>query len=82
VHAAAGVASFARPALVVGGDSRVNLVEQFGLPAVDHRETDTAEIIKLIDQFEGDAGYAQNLKRRADEAERDYIGMVRGALDL
>jgi len=82
VHAAAGVASFGRPALVVGGDSRVNLIEQFGLPAVDHRETDAAEIIKLIDQFERDGGYAQNLKRRADEAERDYVRMVRGALDL
>ncbi len=82
VHAAAGIATFGRPALVVGGDSRINLIEQFGLPAVDYREADARAIVDLIDRIEGDGGYAQRLKSRADQAEKEYIGAVGAALGV
>jgi hypothetical protein len=82
VHAAAGIATFARPALVVGGDSRINLIEQFGLPAVDYRETDARAILDLIDLIEGDSGYAQRLKSRADHAENEYTRALGTALGI
>jgi hypothetical protein len=82
VHAAAGIATFARPALVVGGDSRINLVEHFGLPAVDYREVGARGIIELIHQIEGDTSYPQRLQSLADQAEAEYIGAVRTALGM
>ncbi len=82
VHAAAGIATFGRPALVVGGDSRINLIEQFGLPAVDYREADARAILDSIDRIEGDSGYAQRLKSRADQAEKEYTRAVSAALGM
>src|SRR5208337_5512613 len=82
VHAAAGIVTFGRPALVVGGDSRINLIEQFGLPAVDYREADARAILDLIDRIEGDSGYAQRLKSRADQAGKEYTRAVTAALGM
>lgn len=78
VHAAAAVASFGRPAIVIGGDSRINLVQQFGLPGFDHRAVDAATIISTIADVENNyQGYVDRLAARMNEAEQQYITAVR-----
>ena len=51
VHGAAGVATFGRPSLVIGGDTRVDLISEFGLPALDNRNLDIARLDRAIEGF-------------------------------
>ncbi len=77
VHAGAAIASFGRPAIVIGGDSRVELIEQFGLPAFDHRHLDAATLIAAVHGIEAD--YEQYKRRLAcciEEAERAYLAAI------
>jgi len=77
VHAGAAVASFGRPALVVGGDSRINLIKQFGLPAYDHRDLDGATLVEHIENLESDyAGYLQRLKECSEATEQSYMRAI------
>jgi hypothetical protein len=77
IHAAAAVASFGRPAIVVGGDSRVNLIEQFGLPAYDHRDIDGSKLSAIIGEVESHYDkYVHTLKSRTIAAEHDYVRAI------
>jgi hypothetical protein len=77
VHAAAAIASFGRPAIVVGGDSRINLIEQFGLPAYDHRDIDGSKLSESIQEVENHYDdYVRELKGRTIGAERDYLRAI------
>jgi hypothetical protein len=80
VHAGAAVASFGRPAIVVGGDSRINLIEQFGLPAFDHRDLDGPGLTAIVRTLEENYGeYADKLNERTLLAEREYIEAINAA---
>jgi polysaccharide pyruvyl transferase WcaK-like protein len=77
VHAAAAVASFGRPAIVVGGDSRINLIEQFGLPAFDHRELDGPGLLNVVQVVEDSYDvYVGRLRERMLSAERAYVQAI------
>lgn len=83
VHAGAAIATFGRPVVVVGGDSRINLVSQFGLPAFDHRDIDGTflvnEIQKMEEQYDE---YVQRLRAKTDYAESEYLEMTSRALGI
>jgi polysaccharide pyruvyl transferase WcaK-like protein len=77
VHAGAAIASFGRPAVVIGGDSRIELIEQFGLPAFDHRDLDAETLIAAVHEMESHhEGYKQRLARCIAEAEQAYIAIL------
>jgi hypothetical protein len=81
VHGAAAIAAFGRPALVIGGDSRIELVAQFGMPAMDHRQTDAADLNAAIAQLEdGYTFLSTQISTRAAEAEREYLRLISSAL--
>jgi hypothetical protein len=83
VHATAAIASFGRPAIVVGGDSRINLIEQFGLPAYDHRELDGPDLTSAVRMLEENyEEYAAKLSDRIRFAEREYLAAISSALNL
>jgi polysaccharide pyruvyl transferase WcaK-like protein len=83
VHATAAIASFNRPAIVVGGDSRINLVEQFGLPALDHRDLDSGSLSLVIDEVERNYDiYVDKLRQRALYTESAYLAKISYALKL
>jgi hypothetical protein len=67
----------------VGGDSRINLIAQFGLPAYDHRELDGAGLRAAIrDLEEGYDDYSAKLGDRIRFAETEYLAAISSALDL
>lgn len=78
VHSGAAVASFARPVIPVGGDYRNNLIEQFGLPAFDHRELDASKLTAIIERVEGDyQKYVDILEKRMLYTEREYVRIIK-----
>jgi hypothetical protein len=77
VHAGAAVASFGRPAIVVGGDSRINLIEQFGLPAFDHRDVAGSRLVEIVHGVEDNYDeYVDKLRDRTLRAEQEYVNAV------
>jgi hypothetical protein len=85
VHSGGAIASFARPVIVVGGDSRINLIKQFGMPTVDHREIDGPGLLAMVQHMERNYdGYVSKLREVISSAEREYISAIRnsGLVDL
>lgn len=71
VHAGMVVASFGRPALVVGTDTRMGMMEQVGLP---FRPVDDVTAESLIEEFESmEAPDIEPIRKRAAEAYREAI---------
>lgn len=80
VHAGAAIASFEKPAVVIGGDSRIDLIRHFGLPAFDHREVDEDKIFEIIRDMEANgSSYSETLRARKSKAERDYLSILQRA---
>ena len=81
VHGAAGAATFGRPSLVIGGDTRVQLIKQFGLPALDSRDLTIEKLdqglASLIDHRDE---YTQQLTELRNSAKAEYLGILRGCL--
>jgi hypothetical protein len=77
VHGAAGVATFGRPSICVGGDQRNNLIKQFGLPAYDHRQMDAPKLLEVIEDIEKNYdGYIARLKERMEYVEKAYLRVI------
>jgi hypothetical protein len=77
VHSGGAIASFGRPVIVIGGDSRVDLIKQFGMPAVDHREIGHAELLAMIEDLESNYGaYVEKLKKVIGSTERAYVDAI------
>jgi hypothetical protein len=74
VHAAFAMASFGRPALVIGNDSRARMTEIIGLPNMHVRD---ATLSRLQTEFEalrsGTSAHAVRLLRLCDDAETAYL---------
>jgi hypothetical protein len=82
VHSGGAIASFARPAVVVGGDSRIDLIRQFGLPTIDHREVDGPGLLAMVDKLEQNYdSYVEKLRGVIRSTERAYVDAV-SALQL
>ena len=78
VHSGGAIASFARPVIVVGGDSRINLIKQFGMPTVDHREIDGPGLLGMVQNVEENYDeYVTRLKNVILSTERAYIEAIR-----
>lgn len=77
VHGAAGCASFGRPALGIGGDTRIDLLREFGLPVLS---TGTATHRTIIEQCEEiELKYSEmtsQLSKRSADQEREYLGRI------
>ncbi|ABF42801.1 hypothetical protein Acid345_3801 [Candidatus Koribacter versatilis Ellin345] len=81
VHGAAAVATFGRPAIVVGGDSRINLIEQFGLPAYDHRQIDGPKLIERVEHIERNYDdYVRRLAAKIDDTQKAYLAALEQVL--
>lgn len=81
VHGAAAGASFMRPALCIGGDSRRALIGEFGLPTLGPSEASASAILEACDAMEADAdGYTRRLLAVADEAEASYMQLIADAI--
>ncbi len=81
VHAGAGVATFGRPAIVIGGDTRIELIRQLGLPAFDHRETKVETLLRAVDDLENNhETLAANLHRLKEATEKKYLARLQAAL--
>lgn len=81
VHGAAGAASFGRPALGIGGDSRMELLQEFGLPTMDVAAATAGAILDACERME--AGYGaitEQLRRLARSQERRYLDLLTAAL--
>jgi hypothetical protein len=77
VHSGGAIASFARPVIVVGGDSRINLIKQFGMPTVDHREIDGPGLLKMVQDVEQNYdAYAARLRSVIRSTEQAYIDVI------
>ncbi len=82
VHAAAAVAAFHRPAIVIGGDTRSDLVRVMGLPVFDHRTAEHSEILRAIEEIEINyRDHVARLARMSWQAEADYLRLIGVALD-
>lgn len=80
VHAGAAIASFEKPAIVIGGDSRIDLIRHFGLPAFDHRDADEERILEIIRDMEANpTRYRETLHTRKMKAEGDYLSILKTA---
>jgi hypothetical protein len=81
VHGAAGAATFGRPALVIGGDTRVQLIKQFGLPALDSRDLTIEKLdqglASLTDHYEE---YTRRLTGLRNKAKIEYLEILRNCL--
>ena len=72
VHAAMVVASFGRPAICVGTDTRMRMLEPLGMPFV---HVDEANAQRLIGMMEKPAPFA-DVRRDAERRYRESIGGV------
>ncbi len=74
VHSGGAIASFARPVIVVGGDSRINLIKQFGMPTVDHRDIDGPGLLRMVQDLEQNYdAYVAKLKNVIRSTEGAYM---------
>jgi len=81
VHGAAGAASFGRPALGIGGDSRVALLTEFGLPTLNAMGLAAASIIHECQKIESEYGHlVDRLRQVSAEAEREYFRLLEAPL--
>lgn len=81
VHAGAAIAGFARPVIVVGGDSRIDLIRQMGLQVVDHRELDAATLLQMVANLEENyESYTKHLHDVMTTTERRYLDAVSAVL--
>ncbi len=81
VHGAAGVATFGRPSLVIGGDTRVDLIREFGLPAVDSRDLNVEKLDQAVDDLiEKREDYVLKLAQLKSMVEPVYINTLRDRL--
>ena len=81
VHGAAGAATFGRPSLGIGGDTRVQLIKQFGLPALDSRDLTTQKLDQALASLtEHSAEYTRQLTYLRKGAEAEYLEILRGCL--
>lgn len=82
VHAGAGVATFGRPVVVIGGDTRTDLIKQFGLPAFDHREIEVETLLRAVENLEKDyEALTANLHRLKEASEKEYLARLQAALN-
>ena len=73
----------AAPPLVVGDDSRINLIEQFALPALDHRQTGAGVLIGILRRLCRDFDQlSYSLRQLAPLAEKDNVKAIACAFDL
>lgn len=78
VHGAGGAASFGRPALGIGGDSRVELLREFGLPTLDIGTASADAIIAECERIEGNwTSMADELAKLARAQEEAYLRLLR-----
>jgi len=83
VHSAAAIATFGRPVILVGGDTRINVIEQFGMPALDHREVGARELLEAVRDLESNYDrYVQILDERAALTAREHLKRIRSSLRL
>jgi hypothetical protein len=82
VHAAFALASFGRPSIVIGNDSRAHMAELIDLPVFDVRAVDSALLTTAWEQMKRRTGdYAAGSADRLATLERDYLALVRTALE-
>jgi hypothetical protein len=78
VHGAGGAASFGRPALGIGGDSRIELLREFGLPTLDVATATADSIISECERIEADWDtITRDLSSLAAHQERRYVELLR-----
>ncbi len=81
VHSAAAIASFGRPVILIGGDSRVDLIAQFGQPALDFRAIDAKSLANVVLQIERDySRWADRLQEASARTEHEHLRLIRTAL--
>jgi len=78
VHSAAALASFGRPALTIGGDTRSELLREFGLPILRAAEATPERIRAEAARMMGDVEVYQRTLSGAKRAAMDeYTRIVR-----
>ena len=81
VHGAAALASAGRPAVAIGGDTRVDLIRQFRLPTFDYREITSQRIVEACEMIENTyERQVASLKSLAEQAEKTYLDLIRTAI--
>jgi hypothetical protein len=82
VHGAAAMASFGRPALVIGSDSRIDLIRQFGLPAIHYRDVNKLTVRRCLEEIESNYADSVNvLDEKSRLAEPEYTTRIRSAMN-
>ena len=82
VHAAAEVVTFDWPVIVVGGDIQIDLINQFELPAFDHREVDVETLWRAVGGMERDyQTLTVNLDQLKEANEKEYLARLQAALN-
>lgn len=80
VHGAGGAASFGRPAVGIGGDSRIDLLTEFGLPTLDASTATAEAIIAECDRIENEYDdISEGLRSLSLVQERRYLDLLTGA---
>jgi hypothetical protein len=81
VHAAFAIASFGRPSLVIGNDSRARMTEMIGLPNI-HVGAATLERLdsEFITMRTAEPATAARLDALCERTEEAYLKLIRGAL--
>ena len=81
VHAAFVMASFGRPALVVGNDSRARMTELIDLPHLHVAEASVERLQSGLEVLRNDASvYAAGLARICDQAQASYLRLLTSVL--
>ena len=81
VHAAFVMASFGRPALVVGNDSRARMTELIDLPSLYVAEATVERLESMLAALRNDASmYAAGSARICDQAEAGYLQWLTSVL--
>lgn len=81
VHGAAGAASFGRPAIGIGGDSRIELLREFRLPALNALDVTAEGIVRECERLESDYDrHVAQLRQLASDAEAQYMQLLQVSL--
>ena len=79
VHGAFLIASFGRPAVLIGNDSRVKMSEEIGLP---HTFVNNADLNWLLEQYEYLKNGADNYSERFNEVKKKAYNDYQEALNI
>ena len=81
VHGAGGAASFRRPAIGIGGDSRISLLTEFGLPTFSASSATVEEILSACAEIQKNySQYVSGLYALAERARDQYVTLIRSAV--